>query len=1251
MIKHESPPPGEASRSLLKRSRSPVSESDRGDDKRIKTDVDADVDAELDGAVGDHADTDLDELARMIQNAESSAHDPLHLDENMLDMGSASLDANFEGVLHGLHESEDPNGMHDSEHSKMVDSILASLSQHDAADYISAGSQHPTDPDGSHDIAMSEMLGKKRSLWSNHEHYTRQAQILPTLGRVAVDILRALSEQSLEDTIATLNTESESPIWKEYLELKAFFDTLRKMFSDDFPLLFPDQLEGINTPEEHEMIRVANLATMCASMFGLNELGWPDLNNNFLQNFLAKSCPMTAAVSDLYLVFKTQMFFGLAESNPEASREELLEELFVTGVKDTLQQRHPDLPLTAVETQFLAKSEQRKTMLLEGSHSPEAFQVLTTSYTYEAFLDSLSTHINDCMGTIEKLGTGQPGSIPTIDDMLLHEDFGHDLGNNFDLDAVIAEAAKAAEASKAAEAARVADATRAAEAASAAEMAVDSQENPPTLEELAKLLTEGISRHGQDDQTNSVSEMPPSVASNHENANRVTRLALDHIHHNQYRPTASPQPSSYANSNQLHPPYQAPPQQSQTQQPYYQFNQQTPVTAQNSNQTTPSPDSLPPNQSDSTPALYERARQAAAARSSTHARREGSHSTRRPWSAEEEKALMMGLDMVKGPHWSQILSLFGPHGTMSQILSDRTQVQLKDKARNLKLFFLKTNSEMPYYLQCVTGELKTRAPTQAARKEAEERARLNSQDEQDRINGIMALGNMQGQRTAAAVTAQRSVTPATASQNNHGLPHAHSNMARTGQAQAGAPVQGHTGAQGVARTSTTHPAHYSRPGQPQPGQSQAYSQSAAQQNQQQPPRPPQGQPQGQIAGQSAPRPQGQGQPQGTSQGQVQGQTAGQVGGQAAARPPTQGQPQAQGQGHTQGQQPHGQPQGQAQRQVQGQAPTQAQGQAAQGQAVQGQPQGQGQVHGQHQNQAQGQVQPQQQTRPQGQPQARPQYPVQHPGQPSQQQAQQSHYQQRPQAPNSSQPQTQQHPSAQQQHMPQGQRPQQPAHAHPPGGASQQPPRPQQNVQPQGQMQRPQTQPQAQSSHQAPQGPNHQRHHSQPQPQSQAPGQGQGQAQHQTQPQHTSQHQTQQQSASQHHQPPHQAPRQAQPQQQTQQHAQQPAYRQPSQQHAASQAAPRPVPQTQQPVHQQPAHRPNGQQTGLAPAPAPAPAPAVKEEPVKHEPMDPDEAHLLPIKEALEREARESSGTHGMDHDAHMEPEALAALIAASVSGV
>lgn len=105
----------------------------------------------------------------------------------------------------------------------------------------------------------------------------------------------------------------------------------------------------------------------------------------------------------------------------------------------------------------------------------------------------------------------------------------------------------------------------------------------------------------------------------------------------------------------------------------------------------------------------------------------------------EENALMMGLDLVKGPHWSQILSLFGQNGTIGNQLKDRNQVQLKDKARNLKLFFLKNGTEVPFYLQAVTGELKTRAPGQAAKKEAEAKRKSSAIEEQSRVNGIMAL--------------------------------------------------------------------------------------------------------------------------------------------------------------------------------------------------------------------------------------------------------------------------------------------------------------------------------------------------------------------------------------------------------------------------------------------------------------------------------------------------------------------------------
>lgn len=79
-------------------------------------------------------------------------------------------------------------------------------------------------------------------------------------------------------------------------------------------------------------------------------------------------------------------------------------------------------------------------------------------------------------------------------------------------------------------------------------------------------------------------------------------------------------------------------------------------------------------------------------------------SNRRPWTREEEKALRQALEL-KGPHWSSILELYGAGGKISEALKNRNQVQLKDKARNWKRFFLKSDLPVPSYLQKVTGDL------------------------------------------------------------------------------------------------------------------------------------------------------------------------------------------------------------------------------------------------------------------------------------------------------------------------------------------------------------------------------------------------------------------------------------------------------------------------------------------------------------------------------------------------------------------
>lgn len=77
---------------------------------------------------------------------------------------------------------------------------------------------------------------------------------------------------------------------------------------------------------------------------------------------------------------------------------------------------------------------------------------------------------------------------------------------------------------------------------------------------------------------------------------------------------------------------------------------------------------------------------------------------RRPWTRQEEKALRHAMEL-KGTQWSVILELFGQGGRINESLKNRTQVQLKDKARNWKMFFLKSGLAVPHYLQKVTGDL------------------------------------------------------------------------------------------------------------------------------------------------------------------------------------------------------------------------------------------------------------------------------------------------------------------------------------------------------------------------------------------------------------------------------------------------------------------------------------------------------------------------------------------------------------------
>ncbi|KAL2127703.1 hypothetical protein VTI74DRAFT_10295 [Chaetomium olivicolor] len=578
---------------------------------------------------------------------------------------------------------------------------------------------------------------------SSNPIYVMRSMSLPLLGNAAVQILLRLSQQPRAETEALL-ADTDSEFRKSYDMLRDMFRATRKAFSDS-PLLSPDELD-ITDSEDRETIRMSNLAAAGASVFGAHEVSLGDLHDAFFSIFIPEDGEYKSSLTELLLCLKTRLLLDALNKPDQAQPvSQLLDLLFPVNFDETLRQRSGELHLSHDEDSLVTQLRERREQLVKSAADEPIKKSLENQSSPERFAESMSAFLQGHLGVVvdyaEKYGVNIP--LNEEETTALRDVNGVQQLEEHDSIAALLQSATSHliqnEASTGHVKPALSNGTR------------TEQLGPidDDGDELKKLLEETLSKHAPEPKEPSTDQPAASGVPDFDSKNLASFINEKLNSENLHLPDGLPNLSVSGNTTNMgpaiHPQYMNLP----NQHPYQVYNQGgNPTAAVGAGE-----EVLPPNQSMPTAALYEKARQAAVAKSSNTQRREGLHSTRRPWSPEEEKALMAGLDMVKGPHWSQILSLFGANGSVSTILKDRSQVQLKDKARNLKLFFLKTNSEMPYYLQSVTGELKTRAPTQAARKEAEEKARMNIEEDKARLNGIMTLaGGFQtnNHRTAGA---------------------------------------------------------------------------------------------------------------------------------------------------------------------------------------------------------------------------------------------------------------------------------------------------------------------------------------------------------------------------------------------------------------------------------------------------------------------------------------------------------------------
>lgn len=183
--------------------------------------------------------------------------------------------------------------------------------------------------------------------------------------------------------MAILGVESDpdSEVAKEYAVLRSTFDAQRRLLSEDSPLL--DAKKFRLSKRGREVIRIINLATLCASVFSTNEIGWEELNEQFLRVFGAENESLPQDAAELFLSLKTQIYLATLESEQLKSKDQVLDGLFTTGLRERLQAHHSDTPLSETETQFIASAAARKAMLLNESTDPDNIRMC--SFFIKAF--------------------------------------------------------------------------------------------------------------------------------------------------------------------------------------------------------------------------------------------------------------------------------------------------------------------------------------------------------------------------------------------------------------------------------------------------------------------------------------------------------------------------------------------------------------------------------------------------------------------------------------------------------------------------------------------------------------------------------------------------------------------------------------------------------------------------------------------------------------------------------------------------
>ncbi|RVX66857.1 hypothetical protein B0A52_09587 [Exophiala mesophila] len=514
---------------------------------------------------------------------------------------------------------------------------------------------------------------------------------LAALDRLSLQILALLAKLTPAEAMGLSNTP-DSPRTREYTSLRSQFEYTRRLYNTGAHFLSPRDL-GLQESSHVDVLRRANQAIFVSSVF-TGQIGLRDMDRSFLAVFVPEGGKLLKAQASIYLELKTQGFIT-AWRTRAAPPSVVMVDLFGTDIDKSILSRRPGTStLASSEVDFLNRLASRRD-ILQNHVKTNTLEQLPLKYKWEDFSREVSSYL-------AKNIEGHAAALNGIADPT---------GSN------------------------------ASQAMPQGSMEGQFSMHVPPLPTLSHDPFLSVPQDGLPTFTAPEDDFVAQAA-------RAAEIAMQDALGFAFSEPVPPATSAQSHTSNV---ALVLPKQTSESQHHESSSETAAVKSSAEDATTPS-DIPHVSQTAPTSVLYERARLVATTKAQALPARKGVvPSQRRPWTTEEENALMTGLDRVKGPHWSQILAMYGPGGTISEALKDRNQVQLKDKARNLKLFFLKSGIEVPYYLKYVTGDLRTRAPGHPLQTDGNERENGPTLDEAEEQE-LLALASSESQSAQQSPT-------------------------------------------------------------------------------------------------------------------------------------------------------------------------------------------------------------------------------------------------------------------------------------------------------------------------------------------------------------------------------------------------------------------------------------------------------------------------------------------------------------------